>query len=183
MTAKRIAYVALLTAIALVLHVFESALPPLLAFAPGAKMGLSNVISLIALFILGVPDAYVILLIRCVLGAIFGGNLWSLVYSLPAGIVSLTVQVLLVKAVLPRLSITAISFIGALLHNTVQLAVASLIVKARLLTMLPLTLLASIIAGLFVGLVAYFCLRALPSKFYIIKNDNNQTNNSGGRTQ
>ena len=107
MSAKRIAYAALLTAIALVLHLLENALPPLLSFAPGAKMGLSNVVSLIALFLLGVPDAYVILIIRCLLGAVFGGNLWSLVYALPAGIISLTVQVLLVKLVLPKLSLTA----------------------------------------------------------------------------
>jgi heptaprenyl diphosphate synthase len=168
MSAKRIAYLSLLTAIALVLHVLENALPPLLSFAPGAKMGLSNVVSLIALFLLGVPDAYAILIVRCVLGAVFGGNLWSLTYALPAGIISLSVQVLLVKMVFPTLSLTAISFIGALIHNVVQLIIASITVKVNLLTVLPLTMLASVIAGLFVGLTAYFSLKALPSKFYIL---------------
>ena len=145
-------------------------------------MGLSNVVSLIALFLLGVPDAYVILIIRCLLGAVFGGNLWSLVYALPAGIISLTVQVLLVKLVLPKLSLTAISFIGALIHNGVQLIVASITVKVNLLTVLPLTMLASVIAGLFVGLTAYFLLRALPSKFYLLKEEKKE-NNCGGKTQ
>ena len=179
MSAKRIAYISLLTAIALALHFLENALPPLLAFAPGAKMGLSNVVSIVALFLLGIPDAYSILIVRCVLGALFGGNMWSLAYSLPAGIISLTAQIALIKCVFPRLSLTAISFIGALLHNAVQLLIASLTVKVSLFAVLPLTMLASVIAGLFVGLVSYFSLRALPEKFYII-NKEKTTNSIGG---
>ena len=61
METRRITYLGLFTAAALVLHVVESTLPPLLAFAPGAKMGLGNVVSLVAVFILGVADAYFIL--------------------------------------------------------------------------------------------------------------------------
>ena len=167
MTAKKIAYLSLFTACALILHVVENALPPIFSFAPGVKLGLANVVSLVALFLLGVPEAYVILIIRCLLGSVFGGNVWSLVYALPAGIVSLTAQTLLVKTVFPKISLTAISFCGALLHNATQLLVASIIVKTNLITVLPLTLLASTVAGIFVGLTAYFTVRALPSKFYI----------------
>ena len=65
METRRITYLGLFTAAALVLHVVESALPPLLAFAPGAKMGLGNGVILVAGFILGVADAYFILTVRC----------------------------------------------------------------------------------------------------------------------
>lgn len=178
MSAKRITYAALFTAAALVLHLVESALPPLLSFAPGAKMGLSNVVSLIAVFVLGLPEAYLILIVRCVLGALFGGNIWSLAYALPSGIISLSLQIVLIKTVFPRLSLTAISFIGALTHNAVQLCVASLTVKVNLLPVLPVMLLASVIAGLFVGLVSHYAIKSLPSKFYLQKT----TENNGGNT-
>lgn len=170
MSAKRITYSALFTAAALVLHVVESALPPLLAFAPGAKPGLSNVVGLVAVFVLGTADAYIILVLRCLIGTLLGGNVWSLAYALPAGIASLTVQTVLIKFVFPKLSIVAISFIGALTHNAVQLAVASLSVGVNLLPVLPLMLLASVAAGVFVGLTAYFAVKALPTKYYLLPN-------------
>ena len=165
MKSKRIAYLGLFTAAALVMHVIESSLPPLLAFAPGAKMGLSNVVSLVALFILGASDAFIV---RCLLGAVFGGNIWSLAYSLPAGIVSLTAETILIKFVFPRVSLVSVSFIGALCHNAVQLAVASVTVGVNLLPVLPLMLLASVVAGLFVGFAAYFCVKYIPSFVYIL---------------
>ncbi len=176
MSARRITYLSLFTAAALVLHVVESALPPLLPFAVGAKLGLANVVSLIALFVLGVPDAYFILIVRCLLGALFGGNLWGLVYSLPAGFISLTLMTALIKLVFPKISLVTVSFIGAITHNAVQLGVASLTVETNLMSLLPLYLLAGVLAGLFVGFVAYFTLKALPQKFYLINKNSFQEN-------
>lgn len=174
MTARRLAYIALFTAIALVMHVLESALPPLLPFAPGAKMGLANVVSLIALFVLGAPDAYAVLIARCLLGSMFGGNVWSLSYALPAGIASLAVETVLVKTAFPRVSLTTVGFAGALMHNAVQLAVASLQVGTNLIAMLPAFLLASLIAGLFTGATAYYTLKFLPEKYYLLGGQNDR---------
>ena len=167
MKTKRITLCALFIASALILHLVESALPPLFAFAPGAKMGLSNLVTLLAVFILGVPESYLVLVVRCVLGSVFGGNLFSLVYSLPAGVIALTVEIVLIKFALGKLSVVSVSFIGAVLHNAVQLAVASIIVKVNLMPYLPVMLFASCVAGLVVGFVAYFTLKYLPQSVYI----------------
>lgn len=65
----------------------------------------------------------------------------------------------------------AISFIGAVVFNFVQLFVASAIVQnVYIITLLPLMLLASTIAGLFVGLCAYFIIKYLPEKVYLLDN-------------
>ena len=175
MTTKNITVTALYTAIALVLHLVENALPPLFAFAPGAKMGLANIVSLVAIFTLGSAQAYAILIIRCLLGSIFGGNLFSLVYSLPAGLVSLTAQLVLIKLLVPRISVVTVSFIGAVLHNAVQLLVASIIVKTNLVSVLPLMLFASVIAGLAVGFTAYFTLKYLPERTYLTDAEHDTT--------
>ena len=168
MTAKRITRLALFVAAAFVLAIIENALPPMLAFAPGAKMGLSNVVSLVALVVLGVTDAYFVLVARCLMSAVVSGYYFALAYSLTAGIVSLSLETLLIKTLAERLSIVSISFIGALAHNLTQLAVAGLIVKTNLVFALPLTLLASVVAGLTVGAAAYFTIKFLPERFYIL---------------
>lgn len=155
------------TVAALALALAESLLPPLLPFAPGAKMGLCNVVTLIALVLLGYADAYLILALRCLLASVFGGNLAALMYSVPAGFASLTVQVILYRFAIKFVSIAGISFFGAVTHNAVQVGVASLIVQTNLTAMLPLMLAASIIAGLAVGVAAFFAIKYIPQKFFV----------------
>lgn len=167
MQAKRITRIALFTAAALLLNLVESMLPPVLPFAPGAKMGLSNLVTLVAFIILGYTDAYLILLLRCLLGSMFAGNMSALIYSVPAGLLSLTVQILLYHFLFRFVSIMGISFIGAVMHNAVQVMVASIIVKTNLMAMLPFMLLASVIAGLFVGITAFLIIKYLPKKTYM----------------
>ena len=93
--------------------------------------------------------------------------MFSLLYSLPAGLLSLTIQILLFRFVFPRLSLMSISFIGAVVHNLTQLFVASLIVNQNLMIALPVYLITGIAAGLFVGLAAYYIIRYLPKKVYL----------------
>lgn len=167
MNTKRITRIAMFTAAALILNLVESALPPVFSFAPGAKMGLGNLVTLVAFVILGYCDAYIILALRCLLGSIFGGNMSMLIYSVPAGFISLTAEVLLFKFAIRIFSITGISFLGAVIHNAVQVGVASIIVGVNLAAMLPMMLIASVIAGLTVGIAAFFIIKYLPQKFYI----------------
>lgn len=166
MNAKRITEIALFTAAALILSVVESLLPPLMPFAPGAKMGLGNLVTLLAVIILGYSDAYLILALRCLLGSIFGGNVAALMYSVPAGIISLSIEILIYHFLYRWVSIMGISFVGALTHNFVQVAVASLMVGTSLAPILPLMLFASIIAGLGIGMVTFVTVKYLPKKFY-----------------
>lgn len=166
MRTKRITRIALFTAAALLLNLVESLLPPLLPYAPGAKIGLSNLVTLTALILLGYTDAYIVLLLRCLLGSIFGGNVSALLYSVPAGVCSLSVQALLYRFAWRRVSIMGISFAGAVTHNAVQVAVASLTVQTNLILMLPFMLGASIVAGLFVGITTFLTVKYLPKSVY-----------------
>ena len=164
---KKLSRLGLLTAAALILGLFENAFPPLLSFAPGVKLGLANVVSLIALIISGVGDAYAILLVRCLLLSLLSGNVSSLLYSVPAAIVSLTVMALLYVLLFPRLGLASVSVAGACAFNAMQLIIASIIVKTNLLAILPIMLLASTLAGTFTGLVAWCVVKYLPKKVYL----------------
>ncbi len=167
MSAKRICKDAILTAIALLAFMVENLFPPLFFFAPGVKLGVSNAVALITLIIVGAPDAFVVVILKCTLGAVFAGNPFSIVYSLPSALISLGAQTALYLTLFPHLSLMAISVTGAVLFNTVQLAIASIVAGASMLPLLPFMLIASAVAGVAVGLIAYLTVKFLPRSICI----------------
>ena len=69
-TTRQLTLCAMLTALALALSWAERFLPlSLLIPLPGIKLGLANIVTLFALYALGAPQAFAILLCRCFLGS------------------------------------------------------------------------------------------------------------------
>ncbi|MDR3021816.1 MAG: Gx transporter family protein [Clostridiales bacterium] len=164
---KKTVRISLFVAIALIMFLLESLIPPIFAFAPGAKLGLANVVSLCALILLGIIDAFLVVIIRCLLASFFTGNVVALMYSLPSSLAALTTMTILYVFVFDKISLMCISFVSALVFNFVQLCIASVVVaNAHVLFMFPLMFLASAGAGIFVGLVSYYFVRHLPSSVY-----------------
>ena len=88
-------YLALLVAQSLALFLFEG-LIPLPFLAPGAKLGLANLITLIALYTLPRwQDTLLVILVRIILATMFGGGPTILLYSLSGGLLSFAVMLLL----------------------------------------------------------------------------------------
>ena len=165
-TAKRIATLAVLTAMALIMFMVESLFPSMLL--PGAKMGLSNIFSLLAVFVLGPVDAIVLVVVRTTLGSLFTGNVSTLLYSLTAGLVSVATSALLVEFVYPRVSIVAISVVSAVMHNMTQNVVFCLIsATPEMFAYMPWLALLGILAGVIVGFAVWFILRAVPAKLFV----------------
>lgn len=165
MTTKRLTRLALLTAIALIVFLVENAFPPLFAFAPGAKLGLGNAVVLVTIVLFGIPDACIVLLGKCLLGALFSGNVASLLYALPAGLGAFAVMAGL-SLLMPRIGVVGIALAGAVVHNAVQVCVACLITGVNMAGLLPILLIASLIAGAIVGATSYLTVRFLPPRVY-----------------
>ncbi len=164
-SAKRIATLSVLCAMGLIMFMVESLFPPL--FLPGAKMGLSNIFSMLAVFMLGPIDGVILVLVRTTLGSIFTGNLSTLLYSMSAGLVSVAVTSVLVEFIYPKISIIAISIVSAVLHNLTQNVVFCLISNTpQMFSYMPWLGLLGIVAGIIVGFAVWFILRALPLKTY-----------------
>lgn len=160
--AKRIATLSVLCAMGLIMFMVESLFPPL--FLPGAKMGLSNIFSLLTLYLLGPVDALIVVVVRTVLGSMFGGGMSTLMYSLTAGIVSVVISAFLVEFAYPHVSIIAISVVSAICHNITQNVVFCLISNTpEMFSYMPWLALVGILAGLIVGFAVNLILRALPS--------------------
>ena len=80
---KKTALCGILIALALALSYLERFVPlQLIVPLPGVKLGLANIVTLIALYLLGAKYAFAILIPRCILGAIFGGGITGLLFSL-----------------------------------------------------------------------------------------------------
>ncbi|MEG2233191.1 MAG: Gx transporter family protein, partial [Oscillospiraceae bacterium] len=80
---KKLTLCAVLVAMALGLSYFERFIPlQLLIPIPGVKLGLANIVTMLALYFLGTGAAFIILIVRCVMSSIFGGGIAGLMFSL-----------------------------------------------------------------------------------------------------
>lgn len=158
MKTKRLTFLSLMVGYSLILYIIESYIPnPLIALFPGAKLGLTNIITLTSLVIFGLKDTFIIITVRVILSSIFSGPLSYLLFSMGGAYLSLILMYIIYKV--NEFSIIGISIIGAIGHNIGQLIVASMIVE-NILTVgyLPFMLITSLITGLFVGIVSKYCI-------------------------
>lgn len=160
---RRLPQLSMLTAAALLIYAVESMLPTLLPI-PGIKLGLANVVTLIALRRYGARDAFLILLSRILLSCFFFGQLLSLLYSLCGGLSCMLVMIP-VNALLGGKRIYLTGIMGAIAHNAGQLLVAFLITLVPgVLVYSPYLMISAVITGLFTGLCAHFTLSHLPRR-------------------
>ena len=94
---NRVAYFGVFTALALIFSYIETLVP--ISFGiPGVKLGLANLIIVIALYKIPLREVYVLSIVRVLLSGVLFGNYFSIAYSLAGGLLSLTVMALLKKA-------------------------------------------------------------------------------------
>lgn len=156
---KKIAYTGMFTALAFVFSYIESLLPINLGI-PGVKLGLANLVVMIALYLIGVKMACILSLVRIVLMGFTFGNPASMIYSLAGGVLSLFVMVVAKK--FKFFSVTGVSVLGGVCHNIGQILVAIVVVEtASLLYYLPILILSGTVAGVLIGILASVMIRHL----------------------
>lgn len=157
MNVKKLTYMAMLTAISMIVFLIEAQIP--LPFAvPGVKLGIANVITLYAIWTLGWKEAGAILIIRIFLGNVIAGNVMAMAYSLAGGLLCWVIMSLL-KPIMKRSQIWIMSILGAIGHNAGQLAVAIAISgTAAMAWYAPVLLVAGVITGAFTGYLTQILL-------------------------
>lgn len=157
MKTRKLTQMALLTAIALTIFMVEAQIPALVP-VPGVKLGLSNIVTVFAVFAMGPKEAALILFARVFLGAIFAGNFSTIFYSAAGGALAIVCTILLRK-VLTEKQLWVAGVMGAIAHSVGQMAMAIAITQTiGLVSYLPMMVICSIITGLFTGLCAQFLL-------------------------
>ncbi|MBQ6994092.1 MAG: Gx transporter family protein [Lachnospiraceae bacterium] len=150
--AKRVAYTAILIALAMIFSYVEVLIPFHFGI-PGIKLGLANLVVVIALYILKPAQVMVISIARIVLVSFLFGNMSSMLYSLAGGILSFFVMLLLKK--IKGFSMLGVSIAGGVSHNVGQLLLAAVVVEnMSVFYYMPVLLVAGVITGMLIGVVA-----------------------------
>lgn len=141
-----------LMALAMILSYLESLLP--LSFAvPGIKLGLANMVTIVALQNLGVRATVIISAGRILLSGILFGNPAVILYSLAGAALSLLVMCIVRKIRL--FTVTGISVCGAVAHNMGQLLVAAFVTEnAAILYYMAVLVVSGTAAGVVIGILA-----------------------------
>ncbi|MBQ9148574.1 MAG: Gx transporter family protein [Oscillospiraceae bacterium] len=146
---------ALLTAIALTIFMVEAQIPALVP-VPGVKLGLANIVTVFAVFVLGGKEAAAILAVRIFLGAIFAGNFSTIFYSAAGGACAIAVTIAL-RRILTKKQLWVAGALGAVAHSIGQMAMAiAITLTPGLAVYLPVMIACGVVTGLFTGLCAQF---------------------------
>lgn len=164
---RRLVLLALLVAIAATLHIVEGWLPVPMP-VPGVKLGLANIVSLLALIMFGWREALYVAVSRVLLGSLFGGTLLGPAFAMSMGgaLLSVISMTYIYKKHRRLFSLVGVSVVGAVAHNVAQVALASIIVYSPgLLWYTPYVLLFAIPTGLFIGLAVNYFFAKIPAKY------------------
>ena len=150
--ATRVAYTGMLVALAFVLS-YGEALIPISLGVPGVKMGLANLVVMVALYTLGAGQAFVLSMVRIVLVGFTFGSMASMMYSLAGGLLSFVVMAIAKR--LDLFSQQGVSILGGVFHNIGQILMAMAVVEnGKLIYYLPVLLISGVLAGIAIGIVA-----------------------------
>lgn len=151
---RKMVFIALLVAQAIVLNIIERMIPvPFIS--PGAKLGLANIITVVAIYMLTFKDALLIVILRTTMASLLVGTGFSFFYSISGGLLSLIAMYITYRIGKKYISIIGVSIIGAVFHNIGQIIIATLVVQnIKIAAYLPVLLIAGIGTGIFVGITA-----------------------------
>jgi heptaprenyl diphosphate synthase len=149
---RNLVYPALITAAGLIIAWLEFLLVPPLGI-PGVKLGLANIATLAALYILGARAAACVCVARVMLSGFLFGSLSAVIYAMAGGLSALLAMALLRRT--GRFSIVGVSVVGACCHNMAQLGVAAVVTRTRgLMYYLPVLIFAAMLTGIMTALLA-----------------------------
>ena len=159
-TSRKLAYLGLCTAVALILAYVEVLLPPLYTAVPGIKLGLPNIAIIFVLYRYGVRYAAAVSFVRMAVVALLFGNPMTFVYSLAGAALSLLVMGLLRR--MDFLSIVGVSVAGGVFHNVGQILMAMLLLgTAELGYYLIVLAITGTVSGIFVGLCGALAVKRI----------------------
>ncbi len=156
---QKIAITALLTAIMMILGYIEKSIP-FLSFLPGAKIGLSNIVVLLAFYLLGEKQALLITVIKITVNGLLFSGLNGMIYAGMGGILAYLVMILCFKA--GKFSMIGVSVAGAVAHNIGQIAAACFMMNSlSLVYYLPVLMILGVFGGAVTGVLGSLVYRHL----------------------
>ena len=156
---KKIATYGVMAALAMILSYVEMQLPAFVAI-PGVKMGLTNIVVIVALYKMGNKSAIFINIVRIIAVSLLFGTLMSFAFSFAGGMLSTLVMILLKKT--DKFSTVGVSVAGGITHNIGQIRAAMLLLNTKaIIWYLPVLWLSGILSGLLIGLIGAIIVKRI----------------------
>ncbi len=158
LTPKRIALCGMLLSLMLVLGWVEHMIP-LNAAVPGIKLGLSNGVLIFALYMLDLPTAWLLMILKVTLSALFF-SAGSFPYAMAGGAVSMLAMMVLSRQEWAHP--VTVSIVGGVMHNVGQVLMAILVVKTPgLLSYMAALMVVGLACGALTGICATMVMKHL----------------------
>lgn len=162
MTVRKLAFSGITSALALAAFMLENLFPPL--FVVGGRIGIANFFVLIAGIAAGFWYGAGVLAIKTVIGSLLTGNPSAILYSLPAGVVAYTTEMLIILYA-PKISVVAASVLGGTVNSCLQNATFCIITATpEYFAYMPYLALIGAAGGAIVGLALYLAIKRLPER-------------------
>lgn len=158
--ARKIALSGLLTSLMLVFGLIERQFP-LTAAVPGVKLGLANSVLLYALYMMGVRQTIILMLLKSLMSWLIYMNMSAMLYSLAGGILSVAAMILLSRV--KDVSAVGVSALGAVFFNIGQILMAAWVLGTPqlIVTYLPILMVSGVVTGILTGVVAQMVMKHL----------------------
>lgn len=158
-SANMVAHIALMASLALIFSYVE-AIIPYNPGIPGVKLGIANIVTVIALYKYGWKDAAAVSVIRIVIAGFLFNGIFGMLYALAGAFASFVGMAMLKKTKI--FSVVGVSMAGGVLHNLGQLLVAAALIEdLRMFFYFPVLLFSGIVSGIAIGIAATMILKVL----------------------
>ena len=153
--ARRTALTALMVSLALIFSYIEFLIPFTPAI-PGIKLGIANLVIIVALYYLGPRYALTVNIVRVLIAGLLFSGVFGAAYSMAGALLSFLVMVLLKKTGL-------VSIAGGVAHNLGQILVASFLVSnLKMFAYFPVLIFSGVASGAAIGIISWLILQRLP---------------------
>lgn len=159
MKSKKIALYGLFIALAFIFSYIESLIP--IPFpVPGIKLGLANLVVVVAMYGIGMKESFVLSMVRILLVGFTFRDPSTLLFSFAGGIFSWLMMAVFKK--LRLFSMVGVSIIGGIAHNIGQIIVAVIYVSnTGIIYYLPFLMISGLVSGTLIGILATLVLKRL----------------------
>lgn len=161
MSTKRVALYGIMIALAMILSYVEAQIPAFFA-VPGMKLGLTNIVVVVALYVMDSKSAMFINIVRIILVSFLFGTAMSFAFSIAGGMLSTIVMILLKKT--DRFGTIGVSAAGGITHNIAQILVAMFLLGTKAIAWYLLILwISGVASGVLIGIIAGIIAVRIPS--------------------
>ena len=159
---KKISYYSVFASLAILMGYVE-AVVQIPVPIPGVKLGLSNIIVLLCMYVMGVKEAFYISIVRVVVSALLFRGFLGVWYSLAGAFLSYFTMIIAYK--LKNISVIGVSVVGGIFHNIGQITVAYFMLGRNVVIyLIPVLIISGVITGFIIGIISKYCMEYVKRK-------------------